>query len=328
MVKLSDVELPIIFKNQLLFKSGNWNHISFSNDMVYNSVSNTKWSALNKRLYLKHDGAYDVSKWKGKVENIKTTKAPNAIEVRGDVEIWDAEEGIQIMHGGKPVAISADVEYNDAGTMFFTGFAIENDPGVRDNNMFLSDAVKNELSGMYHAKFSNELNTENVEQPKVETQPNPIDTQSAERGLIDKQNETMTEENKVDETQPNTDSDLAKQVIERMDKMEASMTAELAKVQPKEEPKQEAKVDEPATQPEPEKVEEPAKTEGTVADKPLSTVVPQGVDETMISSIADKVVEKIKPSLPQPVTINEFGSEVVDSEQATVNRLTESLAKM
>jgi hypothetical protein len=316
MVKQSDIELPIVFKNQLLFKSGNWNHISFSKEMVSKSISNTKWSALNKRLYLKHDGAFDVSKWKGKVENIKETTNGQTSEVRGDVELWDAEEGIQIMYGHKPVAISADIEYNDAGVMFFTGFAIENDPGVRDNQMFLSDAVKNELSGMYHAKFSNELDTTQVSENKTETQTNPIETQSAERRLLeDKQQTNMTETTNVT-TQAPQNADLAKQLVERIDSLETAMKQELAKAtQPVEVPKEEVKTE--------------VKAEGTVAAQPLSTVVPQGaIDENMVNTLTDKIVEKLKPSFPQPVTINEFSGDLVDPQTETVNKLVESLAKI
>jgi len=336
MVKLSDIDLPIIFKNQLLFKAGKHNPISnnnfsFNSKMVEDSVKNTKWSALNKRIYLKHDGAYDVSKWKGNVENIKAEKG----EVRGDVQIWDAEEGIQILYGGKPIALSADIEHNENDIMYFTGFALENSPGINDYQMFLSDSVKDELSGMYHAKFSNELDVTNIEQNKIETQSNPIDTQSAERRLLnDKQTDTMTEETKnenevkTEQVKESNDSILAKQLVEKMENIEKNMATEFAKLQPKEEVKE---VKEDVVQDKPEVIPEvkpEVKEEGTVANTSIPTITEQVLDDKIVESIADKVAERIKSSFPEPITINEFGADVVDDETRTVNRLTESLAKM
>lgn len=316
MVKLSDIELPVVFKNQLLFKPGKHNPITnkgfnFNEEMVKNSVKNTKWSALNKRLYLKHDGAYDVSKWKGKVENIK----PVGEEVRGDVEIWDAEEGMQILYGGKPIALSADIEHNENDIMYFTGFALENTPGINDVQMYLSDSVKNELNGMYHASFSAELDTANI--VNKETQVNPLDNQSAERGLIDKQTDNMTEnkENTINK-------ELVDKLVKDIGEVKGPVT-EPSKEEVKTEPiKEETKV-EPVIEP-------VVKQEGTVADKPLSVVSPQeNVSDKMIDTIVNRLAEKLKADLPKPVTINEFGgNQVVDSEEETVNKLAESLAKI
>jgi hypothetical protein len=316
MVKLAEVDLPIVFKHQPLFKSGTWNpdtnnNFEFTPRMVDNSVKNTKWSSLNKRLYLKHSGAFDVSKWKGNVENIESKDGT----VYGDVEIWDADEGVQILYGKKPVAISADISFNHDGILFYKGFAIENDPGVRDSKMFLSDAVKDELSGMYHASFSSELDTTLVMQQNAVTQPNTINNHSSERRL----NETVNMEsqnnspvvNQPQNTQPvinvNTsgaDSELVRQlaeklaVLEEKDKHNTMLIESIKNTQ----------------------VAQPS--QGTVADSQLKTVIP--TDDASMDNFVNKVVEKIKPSLvAQSMTTNEFSGQKdnVPGDQKTINRL-------
>lgn len=297
MVKISEVDLPIVFKNQPLFVAGKWNpktnnNFNFTKDIVNNSVQNTKWTSLNKRLYLKHSGAFDISKWKGNVENIRADDGT----VYGDIEVWDAEEGIGIKYGKKPIAISADVEYNDNGIMFFKGFALENDPGVKDSKMFLSDAVKDELSGMYRASFSSELNTDNIVQ--TSTQVNPMtnieqnNTQSVERRL----NETVNMEGQKDTSvnqpipqQPiinvNTtgaDVELVRKLSEKIEALEKKNVELSAKVE--------------TTQSKPEVKE----------DTQIKTVMPsENVDD-----LVNKIAEKIKPVItPRPITSDEFSGQ-------------------
>lgn len=331
MVKISDIELPVIFKNQLLFKAGNWNHLSFSNDMVNKSVSNTKWSSLNKRLYLKHENQYDISQWKGKVENINSDSG----EVRGDVEIWDANEALQILHGNKPIALSADIEYNDEGIMYFTGFALEADPGVRDVGMFLSDTVKNELSGMYHAKFSNIIDTQNPETKEL-SQTNQLNNQSTERRLLEDKPTNMTEKiESVQDTTPivqteskqevqtpvvnpvSNEKEISNESKEYLDKVQI-LEARLAEL--------ENKVEVPKEQPtEVKKEVKPVENKATVVeDKNLSNPI---ISDNMVDTLVDKIADKIKP-LPVPMTLNEFGGNIVDTEEETVNRLVDSLAKI
>lgn len=312
MVKQSDIELPVIFKNQLLFKSGNWNHLSFSNDMVNSSVNNTKWSPLNRRLYLKHENQYDISQWKGNVENISSKNG----EVRGDIELWDGNEALQIVYGKKPIALSADIEYNENGTMFFTGFALETDPGVRDVGMFLSDSVKNELSGYYHAKFSNLVDTNNLD-TKEATQTNQIDNQSTERRLLENKPTNMVEEQKVEQVkEEQVNSNESKEYLDKVQVLEARLAAlenkgvEVPKEQPIQKPVEEVKVEE--------------RKETIIEDKQLSGPI---MNDNMVNVLVDRISEKIKP-IPVPMTVNEFGGEKVDSEEQTVNRLVESLAKI
>jgi hypothetical protein len=194
--------------------------------------------------------------------------------------------------------------------------------------MFLSDAVKNELSGMYHAKFSNQLETtpEAVETPvaetpvevkteiKTETQTNPIDNQSAERRFInDKQTDNMTEQNPG-----KTSAD--KQTVDTLVKELESTALPVAQ----EPAKEQAKVE--VIAPVEPKVEQ---KQETIATKELNSIVPQNpMDDKMLDALADRLVSKLKDSTPKPVTVNEFGSDIVDPQTETVNRLAESLAKM
>jgi hypothetical protein len=317
MVKPSDIDLPVIFKRQPLFRDGvhnpkTNNNFRFTKEAVNNSVKNTKWSPLNKRLYLKHSGQFDVSKWKGRVENIE---AEDGV-VYGDVQIWDADEGLQILYGEKPVAISADIEYNDNGLIFYKGFAIENEPGVHDSKMFLSDAVKDELSGMYRASFSSELDNNLIEQNKV-------DNQSAERRLI---KETVNMEGQKDasvsNSQPvNTNSNQPSQPVINVNTTGADteLVRRLAEkvAQLEESNKQNVAVIDSM-----KNIKPVEKNEGTVADTQLKTVVSN--DDKSMDDFVNKVVEKIKPAItPQPITMNEFSGQgdSLTGDQKTINRL-------
>jgi len=315
MVKTSDIDLPVIFKNQPLFTAGKHNpnmthNFTFTKEMVDNSVRNTNWSALNKRLYLKHSGAFDVSKWKGKVENIH---AKDGIAY-GDVEIWDADEGVQIMYGHKPVAISADLDFNEQGIVFYKGFAIENDPGVRDSKMFLSDAVKDELSGMYHASFSSELDTSLIMQQNASNQINPLNTQSAERRLnetvnMEGQKETPIVNSQPQNTQPvinvNTsgaDSELVRQLAEKLAVLEEKDKHNTMII---------------------ESIKSTQQTnQGTVSDTALKTVLAN--NNNSVDDFVNKVVDKIRPVItPKPMTMNEFSGQGDNytGDQKTINRL-------
>lgn len=302
MVKISEVDLPIIFKNQPLFAAGKWNpktnnNFNFTKDIVNNSVKNTKWTSLNKRLYLKHSGAFDISKWKGNVENIHADDGT----VYGDIEVWDAEEGIGIKYGKKPIAISADVEYNDNGIMFFKGFALENDPGVKDSKMFLSDAVKDELSGMYRASFSSELNTDNIVQEGTQTNIiSPIEennTQSAERGFNETVNMEGQKDTSVNQPNPNTtqsqpiinvnttgaDVELVRKLSEKIEALEKKNVELSAKVE--------------TTQSAPKPVEETTQ---------IKTVMPSD----NVDDLVNKITEKLKPVItPKPMTNDEFSGQ-------------------
>jgi hypothetical protein len=311
MVKQSDLDLPVIFKNQLLFKSGNWNHASFSNEMVDKSVSNTKWSSLNKRLYFKHDNEYDISQWKGKVENITASNG----QVRGDVQIWDANEAIQILYGQKPIALSADIEYNNEGVMYFTGFALEADPGVRDKEMFLSDAVKNDMNGYYHAKFSNQI--EIPTEVKVESQSQSLDTNNytTERGL---------EENKQ---KSNMENEL-KQVSENVSNIENKIDSLVNKFAEMDKDKVETEVKTEPVMVKEEPMKEPIVNQETVVEKQLPMVNSNQseLNDNVINTIVDKITQKLQPSIV-PLTVHEF-SGYVDREEEVVDRLEKSLAKI
>lgn len=327
MVKLSEIELPVIFKNQLLFKAGNWNHISFSNEMVAKSVNNTKWSNLNKRLYLKHENAYDIEKWKGKVDNIKSVTKNGVAEVRGDIALWDANEAVQILHGEKPIALSADIEYSEDGTMFFTGFALEADPGVRDNEMFLSDAVKNELNGYYKASFSNQIDTEQIDNT-VSTEPNPINTQSAERRL-NENNQNMVDNTQTGNQQPVSGENKVSEVTENLVKELQGLRGDVQELKKVSESKPEV-VQEVKSTPVPNNTN--SNNEGTVIENkqlgmPEPKVETQMVDVKTVEAIIEKVAEKFKPE-PSAMTVNEMAP--IDNkthDEKTVDRIVDYFEK-
>ena len=336
MVKLSDIELPLIYKNTLLFKAGEWKHLSFSKEVVDKSVKDTKWSSLSKRLYINHDNADKFGSWCGKVENVHSNQGA----VYGDVEIWDADKALKLLHGGSPFAISADIEYQEnegnIDRVIFTGFALEYDPGVRDINMYLSDVVRNEMNNTFHARFSNIIEAKPETKPseddikktldEINGKIDSLNTQSIERRL-EKQNAKMEEDKKSSEPavteqpkeevkqepKPQAEVQAEPNPLEsRVQELEAKL-AEMSK--PKETPKEEPKVEA-----QPEKVA----NEGTVVEsKPVESKPTIQMDESLMNNMVEKIAEKMKP---QPMTVNEFGGIPKDPEEETIDRLAESLA--
>jgi hypothetical protein len=324
MVKISDIELPLIFKNMLLFKAGEWNHLTFSKEAVDKSVKNTKWSPLSKRLYTYHDNATKFGDWNGNVENVRSVDG----SVYGDVEIWDADKAMKLQHGKSPFAISADMEYKEDSrgnidTIIFTGFALEYDPGVRDVNMYLSDSVKNEMNGMFHARFSNIVeNPETLVKEAEEVKEEPkeeINTQSTERRL-EKQNAKMENENKPSEPEAKPEAPKEEPQVNPLETKVQQLEAQLAEMsKPKEAP-----VEQPKEVPQEQPKEEPkANVVESTPVNPTPNII--SMDENAMATMVEKITEKLKPV--SPVTVNEFGGEPQDPEEATIDRLAESLAK-
>jgi hypothetical protein len=335
MVKLSDIELPLVYKNQLLFKSGIWNKWNIDANEVNKSPSNTKWNKLSESLIYEHKDN-DASSWIGKVKNVKAYNG----EAYGDIFIYDLSTALKLKEGEAPFAVSAGIawseKYDQPKDFVYRNFSLVADPGVRDKDIFINFSCNDEIKdGLRTANFSNTLSTEPVEGEQikeenisteqiienkeiieevkeVQEEPNPTEKNSdysIERRL---HNEVMTTENKTEEVStPVETSKPAEAVVEQSTPIEASSNV-IDK-----NPSLEQKIDEMAKILESNipKVQEPQ----------VNPV--QVMDTKTIDEVANKVVEKILPSLkPAPVTVNEFGGEPQkDDTDLVVEKLTKEL---
>lgn len=332
MVKLSEIELPLVYKNQLLFKAGVWNKWNIDANEVNKSPSNTKWNKLSESLVYEHK-ENDASSWIGKVKNVKAYNG----EAYGDIFIYDLSTALKLKEGEAPFAVSAGIawpeKYDQPKDFVYRNFSLVADPGVRDKDIFINFSCNEEIKdGLRIANFSNTLSAENEvsEQNKEENisteqiienkeeikevQEEPVPTENNSDYSIERRlhNEVMTTENKTEEVStPVETSKPAEAVVEQSTPMEVSSNV-IDK-----NPSLEQKIDEMAKILESNipKVQEPQ-----VNPVPI-------IDSKTIDEVANKVVEKILPSLkPAPVTVNEFGGEPQkDDTDLVVEKLTKEL---
>jgi len=159
MVKFSDLDIPVIFKKQLLFKSGDWNRWHISPDEVNRSPSNTRWSKFNRSLIYSHKDK-EAEAWVGNVQNIQAEGG----KVYGDLHVYDPSTAIALKHGEAPFAISAGIAwpdvYDQPKDFFYRNFSLVADPGVRDKEIFVNfKAEDNPINGYKIASFANEINS-------------------------------------------------------------------------------------------------------------------------------------------------------------------------
>ncbi len=332
MVKLSEIELPLVYKNQLLFKAGVWNKWNIDANEVNKSPSNTKWNKLSESLVYEHKDN-DASSWIGKVKNVKAYNG----EAYGDIFIYDLSTALKLKEGEAPFAVSAGIawseKYDQPKDFVYRNFSLVADPGVRDKDIFINFSCNEEIKdGLRIANFSNTLSPENevAEQNKEENisteqiienkeevkevKEEPIPTENNSDYSIERRlhNEVMTTENKTEEVStPVETSKPAEAVVEQSAPIEASSNV-IDK-----NPSLEQKIDEMA------KILE---SNIPKVQEPQVNPVPV-IDSKTIDEVANKVVEKILPSLkPAPVTVNEFGGEPQkDDTDLVVEKLTKEL---
>jgi hypothetical protein len=332
MVKLSDIELPLVYKNQLLFKAGAWNKWNIDANEVNKSPSNTKWNKLNESLVYEHKDN-DASSWIGKVKNVRAYNG----EAYGDIFIYDLSTALKLKEGEAPFAVSAGIawpeKYDQPKDFVYRNFSLVADPGVKYKDIFINFSCNEEIKdGLRIANFSNTLSPENevAEQNKEENisteqiienkeevkevQEEPIPTEKNSDYSIERRlhNEVMTTENKTEEVStPVETSKPAEAVVEQSTPIEASSNV-IDK-----NPSLEQKIDEMA------KILE---SNIPKVQEPQVNPVPV-IDSKTIDEVANKVVEKILPSLkPAPVTVNEFGGEPQkDDTDLVVEKLTKEL---
>lgn len=324
MVKPSEIELPVTFKRHLLFKSGNWNGWDIKPEEVNKSVSNTKWNKINSSLIYSHKDN-EAEAWVGNVKNI----IPENGAVYGDLEIWDPDTALKAKYGGAAYAVSAGIAWPDRfeqpTNFFYRNFSLVTNPGVIEKDIFLNFSAKENVGGYKTAIFSSSLNdiseSDNTQKEIVTEQITPLENDIPSEEKQNEEKKEINEPVKIDtsdvkQIQENLEPTLQEDnIIERGLKKESSMENE-----------KEVQINETVV----EQKEIKNETQPIVNEKIVqeSQIISPELDEKAIDSIVEKLVGKINiQSSPAPVTTQEFGSGIVNSEDAVVDRLVTDLLK-
>lgn len=202
MVKLSDIELPMIFKNRLLFSHGILNHWHIHAAEVTKSLDMTDWSdQKNRALFLSHTER-DAQRWIGRIANPYTKNG----ELYGDLEIHDADLALKLGPGKAPLGVSAEIkwpkQYADPTNFSYKSFAMVPNPEVPETMVNFSEDETTDgeyKSATIHVPFKvsttnfseeekveeikEEPKEEVVEEAKADLDETKEDLMSAERGF-------------------------------------------------------------------------------------------------------------------------------------------------
>ena len=142
MVKLSDIELPMIFKDKLLFSYGTLNNWEIRPEEIEKSIFNTKWEDQRTRsLFFAHSDR-DAQKWLGRIINPYVKNG----ELFGDLEIHDADLALKMGPGKAPLGISAEIkwsqQYNQPTNFSYRAFAVVHNPEVVETLVNFSEQKK------------------------------------------------------------------------------------------------------------------------------------------------------------------------------------------
>ena len=137
-VKPSEVELPYVVKDVILFSPGRHNNAVYTEEAIKRAFYNTQWTPRTLSLYHGHKDEFavnpltgekdlwvgaEIDDWCGYVKNIRLEKGGI---IKGDLEVWDLNTAIKLM-GGAHVGISprGRAKY-EPGTNVVTDMIIEN----------------------------------------------------------------------------------------------------------------------------------------------------------------------------------------------------------
>ncbi len=142
MVKLSDIDLPMIFKDKLLFSHGFYNNLNILPEEISKSLDLTNWAdQRNRSLYFSHSER-DAQKWVGRVNNPHIKNG----ELFGDLEIHDADLAMKLGPGRAPIGVSAEIRWPQQHTsptdFTYRGFAMVPNPEVLET--MINFSKKNE----------------------------------------------------------------------------------------------------------------------------------------------------------------------------------------
>jgi hypothetical protein len=362
MVKLSDIELPMIFKDRLLFSYGMLNNWNILPEEIVKSVYNTKWEdQRNRSLFFAHTNR-DAQKWIGRIENPHVVNG----ELYGDLEIHDADLALKLGPGKAPIGVSAEIrwpkQFSQPQDFTYRGFAMVPNPEVQDTMVNFSKENDGDFNTatMYvpykevSINFSEavvENNTEaslnNQTETIAEFNENEIESnlKSAERRL-----NNLKMEEKQNNVEPEVKEEVVEEIKEVKDDKEESkesyaefanrletlsakveaMEAKIALFSKESEKEEEKKVEEPIEEVKVEEVkevveevkEEPKKVESDEKEESIEADFSQILADKM-----DRLIELAEKRVAAPMSTAEFGAIGKDKQNDVIDRLTLELSK-
>ncbi len=261
MVKLSDIELPMIFKDRLLFSYGILNNWEIRPEEIEKSMINTKWEDQRTRsLFFAHNDR-DAQKWVGRIANPHILNG----ELFGDLEIHDADLALKMGPGKAPLGISAEIkwsqQYNQPTDFSYRAFAVVHNPEVVETLVNFSEQKKDgfntatfqipfkettnfsEDSGVVTSESAKGSTTEENAEPMEEdkeveeanfTEEKESNLMSAERGfneikMEEKQENVIPEVKVVEEVKEEVTEIVKEEVIEEAKEEEGAESVEESK---------------------------------------------------------------------------------------------------
>jgi len=181
MVKISDIELPMIFKNKLLFSNGFHNNLNITSEEILKSFQLTDWAdQRNRSLFLSHSER-DAESWLGRITNPYMDNG----QLFGDLEVHDANLAMKLGPGKAPMGVSAEIkwppQFNEPTNFTYRGFAMVPNPEVPETMVNFSK------------KNNGEFNTATVHTPYVENKANFSDEEKEEIKEMIKEETTVDE---------------------------------------------------------------------------------------------------------------------------------------
>jgi hypothetical protein len=220
MVKISEVEIPAVYKDRILFKEGViYGGIVFTREMVETIYSNTEWKNENASIFEKHNKDREhkgiEERWVGRVDNLKLRDdSKKKLEIRGDVLLADPIYAYQIRDMKAPYGLSAELRRDPLKNTrtiedySIAGLALTLDPRVRetflnfDNNS--DDELSIDMGNVFEEQF---LNFENEEVKSEKKEEKTEDLAAGVKKILSEMKEEIIEnvkelkENKKEETE-------------------------------------------------------------------------------------------------------------------------------
>ena len=243
MVKLSDIELPMIFKNRLLFSHGILNNWHIHATEVTKSLDMTDWSdQKNRALYLSHTSR-DAQKWVGRIANPYTKDG----ELYGDLEIMDADLALKLGPGKAPLGVSAEIkwpkQYADPTDFSYRSFAMVPNPEVPETMVNFSEEESNDedyKTAKLHVPFK--VSTTNFSEEEEEVEETKEVVEEAKADLDETKEDLMSAERGFEKEMENNANDVVPEVKEEVmetkveevvEEVEEEANAEFSKLEAK-----------------------------------------------------------------------------------------------
>lgn len=332
MVKLSEIDLPVVLEKKLLFGPGKWNDWNIAEEEVLDSIKNTDWNKKSRSIFYSHEDD-KAEKWVGSVTNERLIDG----KVYGDLKICDADLAFKLTDGEAPFAVSAGIkwpaEYRDPTNFSYRNFSMVINPGVHDEEIYINFADKgkntfNEAKLIYSkANFEEKAVKEAEEKPSEEVKETPTEkinetSIKEEEKPTEKADDVSTEEVDDTSTEGVEDASTEESNLNSVERRLKNMVNEEKKTEEKvEETKEETKVE--TVEEVKEEVKEDTKAEFSELKSKLDEAISRiKVLETKQANFEAESKEEVKEESKEEEKVEE------KSETADFTKVVEKLDRV